>query len=475
MIKANTLFPNQDFKITATSQDSDKLRGGYYTPKKIADFLSKWSVRGNENRILEPSCGDGQFLGSLVAEHGNNVEITAVEIVKKEAVKASKKGNKKTRIIVSDVFKWYEENLPDGKFDVVIGNPPFIRYQNFPDEYRSKAFELMRKEGLSPTKLTNSWVPFVALATRALKKGGRLALVLPAELLQVNYAKEIRRYLSTKYKNLVIVTFKFLVFPNIQQEVILILGERGDNKKSSISLLEYESLDDLEHSELAAKIEQHRILDINHDGEKWTQFYLTSEELDLIRLIESSGKFLRFGDVAEVDVGVVTGNNNFFILDHKKALELDVLKYCFPIVGRSNHLHGILFNNSDYESRLSQGERMYLFNPGLLTKEQLTSAAVDYIQFGEDSGVVDGYKCKIRQPYWWNVPSTWTPDAFLLRQIHNAPKLTANLTKAISTDTVHRVRLKDGISSNLLAIAFFNSLTFALSEIRGRSYGGGLL
>ena len=47
-------------------QDSyNKLRGGYYTPDKIVDFILKWANIKSENTILEPSCGDGTFLKGL--------------------------------------------------------------------------------------------------------------------------------------------------------------------------------------------------------------------------------------------------------------------------------------------------------------------------------------------------------------------------------------------------------------------------
>lgn len=471
----NTLSSQQTANGRYNKQNSNKLRGGYYTPQPIADFLSKWSIQKTNSHVLEPSCGDGQFLESLVKEYGNDISITAVELIPEEAKKASLRGNKKTQIIISDAFLWFEKTSPSTKFDAVIGNPPFIRYQNFPEEFRLRALNLMKEEGLSPSKLTNSWLPFVVLGTKALKKSGRLALVLPAELLQVSYARELRQYLSTKYKNLTIITFKRLVFPDIQQEVILLLGERGDCLTSNISLLQFDDLSDLKYAELETKVKQHKILDINHDNEKWTQFYLTRGELDLIRSIESSDRFIRLGDIAEVDVGVVTGNNSFFILDFNKASNLGLLSYCQPIIGRSNHLSGILFNQADYDLKTQQGEKMFLFNPGKVTQKQLNKAAINYIQMGENSGVVEGYKCRIRTPLWWNVPSSWRPDAFLLRQIHEGPKIIANLTDATSTDTVHRIKMKKNVSPSLLARISFNSLTFALAEIRGRSYGGGVL
>ncbi len=39
-----------------------KLRGGYYTPQIIADFLAQWTIISPKAHVLEPSCGDGIIL-----------------------------------------------------------------------------------------------------------------------------------------------------------------------------------------------------------------------------------------------------------------------------------------------------------------------------------------------------------------------------------------------------------------------------
>lgn len=457
-----------------SSTVADKLSGGYYTPSDVASFLSKWAVRKVGSKVLEPSCGDGQFIEALVNEFGNSVDITAVELFPEEASKAITRGNSKTRMSVVDAFHWFVKERPEKTFDAVVGNPPFIRYQAFPEEHREIAFQIMREEGLSPSRLTNAWLPFVVLATRALKTGGRLAFVLPAELLQVSYAKELRKYLSTKYKEITIVTFKQLIFPGIQQETIFFLGERKDCETANISFLELDGVADLKNKSLIRRKNEHVIADINHDNEKWTQFYLNQEELGLIRSVEKSTNFVELKEYADVEVGVVTGNNDFFVLDKETASKLDIVNHCAPIVPRSNHLQGVVFNQSDYKEFLKKGER------GLILRVEKGDSRVDkalknYIQQGETSGVTSGYKCRIRLPQWWSVPSMWQPDAFMLRQIHEGPRIVANKTRAMSTDTVHRVRLLADISAEQLALASVNSLTFALSEIRGRSYGGGVL
>src|SRR5437588_7692967 len=65
--------------------------------------------------------------------------------------------------------------------------------------------------------------------------------------------------------------------------------------------------------------------------------------------------------------------------------------------------------------------------------------------------------------------------AFMLRQVHSYPKIILNDADATCTDTIHRVRLRNGTPARTVAASFLNSLTFAFSEVIGRSYGGGVL
>lgn len=41
-------------------KDYNKLRGGYYTPHEISEFITKWAVSDTSESVLEPSCGDGR-------------------------------------------------------------------------------------------------------------------------------------------------------------------------------------------------------------------------------------------------------------------------------------------------------------------------------------------------------------------------------------------------------------------------------
>lgn len=464
------------FRPTPSSNNAtqaQKLRGGYYTPSIISRILAEWAIPDGHARVLEPSAGDGQLITAAVQRLDAAGRITAVELDAEEAAKVAVVGGTRTEVVTGDFFAWYLRHRPDAAFDAVIGNPPFIRCQHFPEKYRQVAFALMREERLNPNRLTNAWMPFVVLGTRALRPGGRLALVLPAELLQVNYASQLREYLARKYEHLTVVTFRQLVFDGILQETVLLLGVRRDVGSARISFVELDSLDDLSIEQVSNAGGVGATLD--HAKEKWTQYYLSPSELDLIRDIEKSDLFLQLGQFADVDVGVVTGRNEFFVLTDSEASRLGVKPWCVPLIGRSAQIPGLVLSQDDWERLAAADGKCYLLRLGNLDRHILPASALAYVEAGERARYHEGYKCRIRLPRWWNVPSPWAPDAFLLRQIYDGPRIIENRAGATSTDTIHRIRMIDGTSASSLAAASMNSLTFAFAEIRGRSYGGGVL
>src|SRR5947207_973290 len=242
----------KNMKIAPTYQ---KLRGGYYTPKPIADFLAQWAIQTANTEVLEPSCGDGSLVAAAIetllargapkdaiARLVHGVEIDPYEAARTvERISALGISPHEDTIRVEDFFAHCQARLfgerfmgvvttAARKFDAIIGNPPFIRYQNFPEASRNIAFDMMRQVGLHPTRLLNAWLPFLIVSTLLLKDRGRLAMVIPAELFQVNYAAETRQFLSDFYDQITIVTFKKLVFPDIQQEVVLLLCEKNNHQ-----------------------------------------------------------------------------------------------------------------------------------------------------------------------------------------------------------------------------------------------------
>ena len=67
------------------------------------------------------------------------------------------------------------------------------------------------------------------------------------------------------------------------------------------------------------------------------------------------------------------------------------------------------------------------------------------------------------------------PDAFFLRRNNLYPKFVLNRCGAVSTDTMHRMKFNEGVKPENVLLAYYNSISFAFTEICGRSYGGGVL
>lgn len=453
------------WRFNVDNIDYNKLRGGYYTPEKICDWIVSNCIGEKDKEILEPSCGDGNFLQSLCKYGYSNV--TAVELDAEEAKKASKYG---FSVINNDFFSYYKDNI-DGirKYDMIVGNPPFIRYQNFIEEYRTIAFSLMNKYGFHPNRMTNIWLPFLVLSCMALKEDGKLCMVIPAELFQVDYAAETRLFLSDYFEKLTLITFKELIFEDIQQEVIILYGERKSQEKG-IKVLELDNLasfDCLEHEQ------SNEIKKINHTKDKWVKYYLSNSELELLDALNNDDRISSASDLFEINVGLVSGENKFFVLNKEQVSEKGLIGCVEPIVSRSDQLQGAIFSNTDLHNLQRDGKRVYLFSPAKESSMQGYDES-EYIHYGEEIGISKNYKCRIRKP-WYHIKKTWLPEGFFIRQANKYPKMILNNTKANVTDTVHKIRFIDSNNKDAIVSAFYNTYTFALAETLGRSYGGGVL
>jgi adenine-specific DNA methylase len=486
-----------------------KLRGGYYTSPEVAAWLCAWAIRAASDSILEPSCGDGVFLaaaadrlGQLGAgEEAIARQLAGVEIVPAEAEAARERLRRRlarglsarsaAAVADGDFFDWWQRPARP-RFDAAVGNPPFIRYQTFPEPHRGRAMAILSRLGLKPNRLTNIWVPFVAAAAATLVEGGRLALVLPAELLQVSYAAQLRSFLTGHFARIDIIACNELFFARAEQEVVLLLADGARDPAATVNCSDAGNPGDacrvaLTAIRTAAEVTARPPLAvlagavpkaIRHHEEKWLQYFLTAREIDLMRELRGAAAVTTLGTHAGVDVGVVTGSNEFFVLSRRRVEELAIeAEECvLPVVSRSAQLRGARITAAEWQVLAAAGDRVHLLHLGPPKGPRNGAppgpALASYIRQGEAGGVHRGYKCSIRSP-WYAVPAVWVPDGFVLRQIHDFPRAVRNEAGATSTDTIHRLRCK--ADPEAVIASLYTHLTAASAEIEGRSYGGGVL
>ena len=454
-----------------------KARGAFFTPPEIAQFIADWAVRSPTDTILEPSCGEASFLltaGDHLRALGRNQlfwsdQLHGIEIHQRSTEAANailREAGLDASIEVADFF---ECDPPEDLYDAVIGNPPYVRYQHFTGKARAKSMEAALAHGVRLNGLASSWAAFVIHASTFVKADGRLGLVLPAELLSVNYAADVRRFLLERFGSVRLVMFENRVFPGVLEEVVLLLAE-GSGGAKYFEVYQTHNLKGLTPVEGTTWTEHQP--DAN---EKWTPALMSRESFSTYKTISTSDGFSTLLDWGETYLGAVTGNNRYFALSHSDAARLrlpdkDMIRISPP---GSRHLRGLKFTNDAWKSLAKEGARCFLLYP----REKLGAAAALYVAEGEEAKVERAYKCRVRTP-WWKVPLVAAPDLFLTYMNHDRPRLIANEAGVDILNSLYGVALRNGrkmLGRELLPIACLNSVTLLGSEVVGRAYGGGLL
>ena len=453
-----------------------KARGAFFTPAAITAYLAAWAVRAGTDRVLEPSCGEASFLLAAAERlralgtpadrlpgqlHG--VEIHAASAHR--AARALAEHGLRADIAVADFF----DRAPTPDFDAVIGNPPYVRYQNFSGPARARAQRAALAAGVRLTGLSSSWAAFTIHASRFLRPAGRLAIVLPGELLTVNYAAEVRRFLLRRFARLRLVLFDTRAFPDVLEEVVLLLAE-GQGGASHFELYQAGSPAALPTQDAPAWTE-HRVA----GGTKWTPALIAADALSLYRRLTEGPGFAPMLEWGETWLGAVTGNNAFFALGRDEAARLglsadDLLEISPP---GSRHLRGLAFDRQAWEKLAADGAACFLFDPA----GEDSAAVRRRIEAGRRRRVHTAYKCRVRSP-WWRVPVGEVPDLLLTYMDQDRPRLLANTARVRVLNSLYGVSLRPGLrrlGRELLPLGLLNSFSLLGAEMVGRSYGGGLL
>lgn len=152
--------------------------GQFFTPSIVARFVvDLLGITGGS--VLEPSCGAGAFLDALP----HSCEVEGFELMH-EAFSVAKLLYPSTKITKSNTLT-HLQNL-EGRFDYVIGNPPFCEVPKYEDY---SAFTIAQKG-----RNRAEWY-FLELGLRALKPGGVMAVILPEGILSNKKEEPLRKWL----------------------------------------------------------------------------------------------------------------------------------------------------------------------------------------------------------------------------------------------------------------------------------------
>ncbi|HET9211602.1 MAG TPA: N-6 DNA methylase, partial [Thermoanaerobaculia bacterium] len=400
-----------------------KSLGAFYSPRPLVEPMVAWAVTRPDQKVLDPSCGDGIFLETAARRlrdlgagperisallHAADLNRDAVRITRERL--CSELGVSVDNIRADSFFALSPPGdlfgMPEG-VDAVIGNPPYIRYQEFAGLARRDALARAAHAGVQLNRLASSWAHFLVHGMAFLRPGGRLALILPAELIHATYAAPLREHLRRSFAEVHVVSFRQAVFPGVQEEVVLLLAAGKDGGPGRLGLAEVETGEDLR--DLAAVLADAETFAPGETAEKWIPGYTAHPGTVTLEHLQGRGLLAPLGDSGKANIGFVSGANEYFVLTPEEAAHWGLPESSFqPALIRARQIPGLQITSADVAAVRAQGERCLLWRPN----GRLTRAEKAYIQKGEELGYAGRYKCRVRSP-WYLVPGVLAPDAFL--------------------------------------------------------------
>jgi hypothetical protein len=191
-----------------TDRESRRQLGKFYTPEELARrIVSKVPLRSGM-RVLEPSAGEGSFIGAILDQANKNnvkIDVTAVEVEPPAAQQCRERFGSQCLVHTEDFYHWSPRSLVrpftrelylrlvQPEYDLIIGNPPFggtipgDLHDPLDDVCGVRLGEKIKKE---------SYSLFIVKSVDHLKVGGDLVFVCSDTFLTINTMRGLRNYLQ---------------------------------------------------------------------------------------------------------------------------------------------------------------------------------------------------------------------------------------------------------------------------------------
>lgn len=353
------------------------------------------------------------------------------------------------------------------KYDLVIGNPPYIVRKRLRKAQANICKKIHAQHGLLNYEVANIWTSFLLKSISHLNENGVLAFVLPTEILQVKYAKEIRTYLSTNFPIIEVITFKQLAFDGIEQDTVVLFAYKNPlAKERGVFIKELDGI-----NTLVLTIPNFMHLPPSSIDQKWTTSILPEENILLVETI--SAKVAKASHYCTSVAGIVTGANSFFILNQRTVDEFTLKSFGKKIIQKGFYVNGCVdFTKEKFQTLKDKNIPCFLIDTN--EKDDLSESLKLYLEQGKALDIHNRYKTKLRKR-WHDVPGIKKGEGFFFKRSHDYPKCIKNSADIYVTDSAYQIIMKDGFTIDNFIFSFYNSFTLLAAEMQGRYYGGGVL
>ena len=299
-----------------------KLNGAFFTPQDIVDYIINEVKPKKDDKCLDPSCGCGAFLIGLVEYYTNNYQKSIKEVIKENiyGFDILKYNIKRSKIILTlyallhnEILQEEDFNLIchnslnykiDTKFDLIIGNPPYIKFQDMDIETRNL---LLKNYKTTKKGAFNTYFAFFELGYKLLNKNGKMGYITPNNYFTSLAAVSLREYFFKNRAIYKIIDFKDIkVFDAQTYTAITFI-----NKSINNTILFDKISQTKNYSDFLTQLNfsDNKVDDLN--SKKWR--LLKSKEQNNIKIIENIGTPII--ELFDISAGIATLKDEVYFID----------------------------------------------------------------------------------------------------------------------------------------------------------------
>jgi adenine-specific DNA-methyltransferase len=379
--------------------------------------------------------------------------------------------------IKSDYLSLQYDAFLGQKFDAVIGNPPYVSHHNMAVQQKLTAECLSVDHEWGLDKKASLWTYFVLHSMGFLQAGGRAAWILPGSMIFADYGRQVREHLFRHFDRCLLVWIgeRLFLSEGTEERTVVLFCEGYHVEEKSGS----------EHFGFASDIDALENIVSRWDQGLWNVAYPDDRPVLAVMNPQAKSAYMDLatnpdtkllGNIARVQIGIVTGANEFFIIDANSANALNLPdKVLTPILAKFNFAPGLTLTAQDMNLARGSNKRCLLVDTSRV--DEINGPLANYLaSFPEEKlGTIRTFEKRL---YWYRPNDGRIPDAFFPYMQDAGPWLIQNTAGLLSTNTIHRVFFNDAISDSMRKLASISMLTTfsqLSAEIEGRIYGSGVL
>lgn len=521
-----TIADGYEASLDAAERDAN---GQYFTPEPVAAALVRWALDGARRageppRLLDPAVGTGRFLLSAfrlldstptafesaalldrlygVDVDGVALQLAGLRLARAAGVAAPDSGPLRHGSFFDCVpaanDPASDDSLPT--VDAVVGNPPFVRAEALRpgvEHYREHLAAFGPDESTpwldgddAISRRADAYVYFVTQATRFLRPGGRLAMVLPTKWLMSAYGEDFRRFLRERYRVHAVVGFDGRAFEDALVDTGLLLAERDPeaDPTSPIRFVRVEAPEETDRLLDAVGCQPGATPAVERPQRSLTASGSLARYLEapaeLLELLDGPA-FVRLDELADVARGTMTGANRFFFVDEADVERFGIEpRFRRPAVKSLRSIDRPSVAPDDVDRWLvdvhplveavSEGHPDGSASEAAV-KDALATRGHDgllrYVEHAEAEGWHEGRTCQSRS-VWFDLGELRAPGGFVPKLLRERVYAVRNAADAVPSNAIDGLWPADDVHIGALLAVLCASVGTAAMEVTGRDEAG---